>query len=733
MMELTRNTVAGSKVLTLGTLLAALMVAYLLAAKPAHASTTYTVTNTNSNDEGTFRQAILDANATPGADTIKFDIPGTGVQTIAPNTPLPTITDPVTINGYSQPGAQANTKAVGSDAILKIELSGVNLPGANGLQMSASNSTVKGLVINRWAQGIRIEGSGATGNKVTGNYIGTDASGVQRLANDYGVLIAQAPSNTVGGTTAAARNVISGNSFGVAFGGGKGNKVTGNYVGTDASGTKDLGNSEYGVGAEGASNSVIGGTTAAERNVISGNDSGGIIFAAIGNKIMGNYIGTDASGTQDLGNNGNGVKFVSASNNTIGGTTAAERNVISGNDENGIRIENDLATGNRVSGNFIGTDKNGTAPLRNASNGISIEGASNNTVGGTTAGERNVISGNGFSGVRIDGAEANGNKVAGNFIGTDKSGTSSLGNSYDGVLIYGAPNNTVGGTATGERNVISGNKNDGVLVFGNGATGNKVMGNYLGTDVSGTKDRGNTFDGVSIDSGSNNIVGGTTVGERNVISGNGSDGVDIRGLFATGNKVMGNYLGTDTNGAPLGNSADGVFIYDAPSNTIGGTTAGARNVISGNQGSGVSIFNSTATGDRILSNSIFANGGLGIDLGDDGRTANDPMDPDTGPNNLQNFPVLTSAKTGSTTTIRGTLNSTPNTTFNVQLFSNPSGTDEGKKLIGQKSVTTDGSGDASFSYSPQSKVELGQNITATATSPGGDSSEFSAPKKVVAR
>src|SRR3712207_6224753 len=163
-----------------------------------------------------------------------------------------------------------------------------------------------------------------------GNYIGTDASGTQAAGNaGLGVFVSGASNNTIGGTTAAARNVISGNSYGVGIGGAAaGTRVAGNYIGTDASGTKDLGNSEYGVGTEGGSNSVIGGTTAAARNVISGNDSGGAIFVADSTRVAGNYVGTGASGTKDLGNDGNGVQIESGSNNIIGGATAGERNEI---------------------------------------------------------------------------------------------------------------------------------------------------------------------------------------------------------------------------------------------------------------------------------------------------------------------------------------------------------------------------------------------------------------------
>ena len=303
--------------------------------------------------ECTLRAAMEQANYTPGADAINFAIPGSGVKSIAPESALPTITEAVTINGYSQPGAQPNTKAVGSDAVLKIELNGADVPDGDGLVIEASNSTVRGLVINRWANGIFIDGSDATGNKVTGNYLGTDASGTQDLGNNIGVLDYD-PNNTVGGTTPAARNVISGNSYGVAIIGANGTKVAGNYIGTDASGTKDLGNGGNGVQIEFGSH-TIGGATAGERNVISGNEGNGVLITgndSEGNKVMGNYVGTDKNGAAPLANSANGV-YISAQNNTVGGTTAGGSNVISANAGSGVSIYGNSAKGNRILQNSI--------------------------------------------------------------------------------------------------------------------------------------------------------------------------------------------------------------------------------------------------------------------------------------------------------------------------------------------------------------------------------------------
>jgi CSLREA domain-containing protein len=330
-----------------------------------------------------------------------------------------------------------------------------------------------------------------------------------------------------------------------------------------------------------------------------------------------------------------------------------------------------------------------------------------------------------------------GNTVQGNYIGTDASGQGDLGNGTAGVFIDRAPNNTVGGTAAEARNVISGNDGFGIRNFY--GAGNRVEGNYIGTDASGQRGLGNSLSGVYIYEAHSNTVGGTAEGARNVISGNNLDGIRIYGSESFGNRALGNYIGTDASGSSaLGNASHGVFIEGASDNTVGGTAAGARNVISGNghQGIRITIFSvDNALGNAILSNSIHSNGRLGIDLGGDGVSQNDEDDPDFGANNLQNFPDLVSAKkdTTGTTKISGTLNSTANWTFTVQFFSSPekdpSGYGEGKTYLGERSVTTDGSGDASFTFDTTSP-SVGEFVTATATSRNG-TSEFSRAVTVI--
>lgn len=271
--------------------------------------TTFVVTNTNDSGAGSLRQAILNANANVGDDLITFQIPGPGPHTITPSTPLPTVAragDPpdlgtLIIDGTSQPGF------AGSPIV---ELSGavVGMSG-DGLTISSPGSVVRGLVINRFAAGIRFfESLFIVDCFVEGNYIGTDVSGTTDLGNTNGVAVGQFIGGiTIGGTVAAARNVISGNRDGIVFSGST--TVQGNFIGTDVTGRVALGNSGRGLLCRWEL-SQIGGTAPGARNIISGNGDDGIFVATegLGLLISNNYIGTDVSGTRPLGNSGDGIE-----------------------------------------------------------------------------------------------------------------------------------------------------------------------------------------------------------------------------------------------------------------------------------------------------------------------------------------------------------------------------------------------------------------------------------------
>ncbi len=309
---------------------------------------------------------------------------------------------------------------------------------------------------------------------------------------------------------------------------------------------------------------------------------------ASGNTISGCYVGTNAAGTVATANTIAGISLkAGAHNNTIGGTTAAARNIISGNTLQGVLITDAGTNNNVVTGNFIGLDRTGTVAVPNADSGVGIfNGAQSNIIGGTTAAARNVISGNTKQGVYIGDPGSNGNQVMGNYLGTNPAGTAAIPNVNGGVVIQsGAQANTIGGTVAGAGNLISGNTTNGVFVGFAGTSGNVIQGNFIGTTASGTSALPNTQSGVSLYSGAQaNLVGGTAAGAGNLISGNTSDGVFVGFAGTSNNTIQGNLIGTNATGtAALANGFSGVDLYSgAQSNLVGGTGAGAGNVISGN-------------------------------------------------------------------------------------------------------------------------------------------------------
>ncbi len=354
----------------------------------------------------TLRAAIEEANDTSGADDIGFDLGGSGGQAISPASALPPITDTLIIDGYTQEGASPNTLDEGNDAVLNVILGGLSAGvGSTGLVIGASDCTIKGLLIRNFdGYGIAITGSGATGNHIEGNFIGVNRDGATDKGNRSGVYIS-GESNTIGGTSAGARNVVSGNDGdGVAVYADD-NTVEGNYIGTTADGTEALGNVGHGLYV-GGDNNTVGGTTAGARNVVSGNDGDGVrvSLSTSETRIEGNFIGTTADGTGDLGNASSGTYIAGGDNNTVGGTVAGAGNVISGNDADGVLMFGSGTTDNRVEGNLIGTTANGTGTLGNTESGVDINGnASDNTIGGTQPGAANRIARNGADGVQIVG------------------------------------------------------------------------------------------------------------------------------------------------------------------------------------------------------------------------------------------------------------------------------------------------------------------------------------------
>jgi Calx-beta domain-containing protein len=440
---------------------------------------------------------------------------------------------------------------------------------------------------------------------------------------------------------------------------------------------------------------------------------------------------------------GNGL-FVTGGNSTVRSL------VLNGFRFSGVLMDSN--GGNRIEGCYIGTDITGTIARSNF-NGISIR-VSNNVIGGTTPAQRNVISGSsGGAGIDIsrpcctaDLSPITGNVIQGNYIGVNAAGNGGISNLREGVRISSfnasvdVTGNMVGGTQVGAGNVISGNHFDGLLLEGPKVKNNSVQGNFIGTDASGSFAIPNDGNGVSV-SGSDNLIGGPVPGARNIISGNGRGGSGGNGVWlgqGSGNVVQGNVIGANAAlTTSVANLEHGVAIGGTNS-IVGGVAPGEANVIAFNGYDGIISAATSATSNSFRGNSIFSNGflnhpsgvTLGIDLGGFGVTPNDAGDGDTGANNLQNFPVITSVNVNpGSVNVKGTLNSTANQSFTLDFYANSVcdalGFGEGARRIGSASVMTDAIGDANFDFTFALSLPANQVLTATATDPAGNTSEFS--------
>jgi hypothetical protein len=859
--------------------------------------TSFLVTNTGDSGTGSLRQAIVDSNGTPGRNEIDFAIPASNAAnldvpvpgfdpvnqtwTITLQSPLPAITNPVTIDGYSQaqfpvpfrypsalslaiqtvtvlgsptggsftlstlfplpvgttqaipfnanagtvqaaleavigagnvtvtggpapdqpftvtfggqfarqillplqwtsnltggtnPGVNVETVSVGgtpiedpksissspntirgldgNNAQVRVIVDGSHTNGGTGFVLDKSQIVLRGLIIDGFGVGVSVPNPGDVGDSIQGNYIGkylvhpVNAETGEPLAapNDAALaghgnslqgIVVNANNTAIGGTNPQESNLVSGNGQqGILIQpSGTGNIIQGNEIGVIAASSTlyaQVGNHAEGVLIFGASNEVGGpaatavqGTESDAGNVISGNGSHGIRISgttATRNIIAGNFIGLAPGGgykfgTGDPGNGdaGDGVRIEDAPQNQVGGPDLSWSNVISSNRGSGVYVTGASATGNTVLFNFIGLLLGGGAVKGNDGDGVTVLAPQ------TTVGPGNTISGNKL-GVLVSGTT--GAVIRDNLIGTNNTiqnpGTIDFGNSIEGVRIENATDAAVLGNGIGSQ-VISGNL-IGVHIVGASASGNLVAGNLIGSDKSGLHALANAQEGVLIDFASGNTIGGTTAAARNLISAN-HWGLRIQGAGASSNVVEGNLIGTDLTGqAPLPNEVDGVMVFDqASKNLIGGSAAAAGNTIAFNVGAGVNI--ESGVSNSVLTNSIFGNGGLGIALG-------------PGANDDQPAPMLSSVQSSSVgTIIQGQVLGASSTLYVVQFFSNASSRPEGKTFLGQTTVVTDGSGSATFTAMlPVTLDPSQQSVTATATiaptktMPPGDTSEFS--------
>ncbi|HZU87283.1 MAG TPA: right-handed parallel beta-helix repeat-containing protein [Anaerolineaceae bacterium] len=669
----------------------------------------------------TLRAAIQQSNFTGGANTIQFS----SAMTISPAAPLPVIFNTlgsVTISGDLQVTLDGSNLTPGNTSI--------------GIKLNGSFSEVQGLIIQDFSYGVMITGTYNTvgvddsdmsdngemcviisndenasavlpeaGIYITGNY-NTVAGNVIGLSladtaapNENGILI-EGDHNTIGTDgdgkiDADEGNWISGNAtYGVWIKGGTSspkptaNVIAGNIIGLNAAGSAARPNGEDGIQLyyTGVDNIIgtngDGAGDAVERNIISGNGNHGVYISQSSNftRVAGNYIGTNLAGSLALPNAYDGVNAYASTDGIIGTngdgvSDNLEGNLISGNGSSGIFIN--YSDNYWVAGNWIGFKINAMDALPN-SRGIHLNATSNNLIGSNADGvsddlERNVISGNTHEGIYLDNSTESGNQIAGNYIGTRPTGDMALPNGESGVEVYHVTaENTIGGELAAERNVIS----------------------------------GNTQNGIFLDASSTILVRNNWIGK-----------------------------GTDSNDAPLGNQGTGVLITGGVGVSNNNTVIENVIAHNNGDGIQVGLSDEDlSSGNRLENNSIYDNDLMGIDLSDQGNEIIDAFDADSGPNGLQNFPeILTVAYNGPVLEINTTLHSTQNANFVVWFYRSPtcdaSGYGEGRTLVGTMSVSTASSGETGvfvthFGWPP---IQQNDYITALAINTAtGNTSEFSA-------
>jgi len=568
------------------------------------------------------REAIHAANNNNtnwGTDHIFFDIPGTPPHIIQPTFALPALNSSMYINGGSEPDFSVGSPSVqidgtlaGADAIgLEIisnyvfvhQLALVNF-SSDGIRTSKNHGQFLELFIgvlpdgltaagnggyglhlidaedwtineggigpmvlsNNTLGGIRMAGGDCQNIRVSNCLIGPTYAGTSSSPGQaYGIKIQDgAHHNSIGSNSVDDRNVISGNNLAGIFVKDFAtyeNRIEKNYIGTDLTGLIDLGNLDKGIYILNSnSNEIID-------NVVSGNDDHGILLTfpgATDNVVQGNLIGLGTDGVTKVQNSASGIVISEgSSSNLIGGNDASKRNVISGNQDYGIIVKDEDSDLNTIQGNYIGLGADGVVEKPNLRSGIALFSGPNETnIGGSLPGEGNVISANGYEGIYLDGAGTEGTVIDGNIIGLDHTGDLRKGNGGSGIEIDDITSLSVG---LGAANFISDNYY-GVDVYN--SSGIHIAGNYIGTDITGLKNKGNRYQGIFLGTCTlKNVIGfddsitnAGSINQRNVISGNGSDG--IRLTNSSNQVVSGNYIGTNAPGLlPIANGNYGILMF----------------------------------------------------------------------------------------------------------------------------------------------------------------------------
>lgn len=570
----------------------------------------FTVTTTVDGVPGSLRDALGQANGTPGPDTIVFGVAGTFVM----SEPLD-VTDPVAILGGSAPG-YVDHPVVDLD----FSLTQADPLRGGSLQVATSEVLITDLCVRNAPEataGIHLVRGGT--NRIERCYLGTDVTGTQARPNGgFGLMIGTSDGNEVRDC------VISGNRMGgvligqltVESTGSSHNVVQHCCIGTDATGRVALPNQQDGIalyGNEQQGNVILD-------CQVSGNGWRGI--AVHGNEsdslIDGNRIGTDDRGLFAIPNRQGGVWITSTSTLGSDAPTArvrVSRNLISGNVQSGVVVgEVDNPHGvldTLIEGNRIGTDITGEVALPNTWDGIGLVWASRTRVGGhalpANAGDDpvgNVISGNGLNGIRFSGglglsdSDSTGTLIQGNNIGVDARGSTVLPNGEYGIYVAGSIDTRIGGPPPFD-NLIAGNGLSGIWLDGRAVpvTQAVIDSNSIGVDRARTRPLPNRYDGILATQ-----LGGTVspaVVEGNFVGGNGGSGINLDGC--TNLVVRGNFVGANVaSAADLGNQFDGISLHDGTTNRI------ELNVVGGNRRRGIVVWSTQATPGlhRIVGNSL---------------------------------------------------------------------------------------------------------------------------------
>jgi hypothetical protein len=600
------------------------------------------------------------------------------------------------------------------------------------------------------------------GNIPTGNFIGTNAAGTAALPNGgNGVNLQNVPALVEGNLISA--NGLSGINAKPPIGTSLPFEISDNYIGTDVTGSVDLGNTSDGITLEyNGTLAVDAQSTEILSNVISGNNGDGV-------KSTGNitFVNNAANSSGSKSNampqamvflpsihrqtQGNSKSNVTNKSNVLPRTTSFLPSIgrqTQSNSKSNVTIKSNVlprnmaffssisrqttnlgqqsTPGNIPTGNFIGTNAAGTAALPNAGNGVNLQNV-------PALVEGNLISANGMSGINAKPPIGTSLpfEISDNYIGTDVTGNVDLGNTGDGITLeYNGTAHIDAKTSDILSNVISGNNGDGVRIFGNITFDNNAA-NSSGSKSNAMPRTTSFFAAIGRQtqgSSKSNVSNKSNVMPRNTTFFANIGLQTMPGQqMTTGNLPLGNRIGTNAAGtSALGNAGHGISITNIPSK-VGGETFDDGNIIAHNGGNGVNIANigdqTVRPGSQVLNNLIYSNAGLGIDLGGDGVTLNDLGDADTGANNLQNYPVVTSASSnGSQTSVSGTINTTPNTDLTIQFYATLSSTNAaalpiggGGGPIGMLNVTSNASGNASFNATFPVGVPAGRLVSATAT------------------